>query len=353
MMPFFPKIRFRVSPGRWLIVFSLLLTALTIGQILQSSALAKCETCNKPPVANPDSATTAMNTPLDIAVLDNDTDPDGDPLKLWNFDLHTAAGGDLQSTQYVIHYTPPANFVGTDTFEYIGYDGNLTSNKALVTVTVTNDVVSDPHLQINLPPVAVNDSAAANVKATIKIDVRANDYDPNGDKLWIWGYDQQSALGGDLFTTGDGTITYVAPNVAGTDTFKYTLADGYLTSVGTVTVTVTDAVVVSDPHLQINLPPVAVDDSVTTPMNTSVDIAVVANDSDPNGDPLKLGTWDGNSAAGGLVFDSNGTHMVYQPPKDFVGTDTITYAAYDGSLFSNKATVTVTVTNTPLRSSEK
>jgi len=248
MKSYFPQIRFRIGLSRCLIVFSLLLTALTIGQILQSSALAVADPYNKPPVANPDSATTPMNTPLDIKVLTNDTDPNGDPLALWNFDIHSAAGGDLQSTQFVITYTPPANFVGTDTFSYTGYDGSLYSNEALVTVTVTNDVVSDPHLQINLPPVAV-------------------------------------------------------------------------------------------------------DDSVSTPMNTDIDIAVVANDSDPNGDPLKLGTWDGNSAAGGLVFDSNGTHMVYQPPKNFVGTDTITYTAYDGSLFSNKATVTVTVTN--LRSSEK
>jgi large repetitive protein len=350
MKSYFPKIRFRVGLGRWLIVFSLLITALTIGQILQSSALAMCDTCNKPPVANPDSATTPMNTPLDIKVLANDTDPNGDPLTVWVSDDHSAAGGTLQGTPYLLHYTPPANFAGTDTFSYIGYDGNLTSNKALVTVTVTNDVSPGP-LEINLPPVAVDDSAAANVNATIKIDVKANDYDPNGDKLLIWGYDQQSALGGFVYDTGNGTIMYVAPNVAGTDTFNYELADGSLTSVGTVTVTVTDAVVVSDPNLQINLPPVAVDDSVSTPMNSSVDFKVVANDSDPNGDPLKLGTWDGTSAAGGFVLDANGTNIFYIPPKDFVGTDTITYTAYDGSLFSNKATLTVTVT--PLRSSEK
>src|SRR5215212_7416104 len=85
MKSYFPKIRFHVGLSRWLIAFSLLLTALTIGQILQSSALAVADPYNKPPVANPDSATTSMNATVDIAVLDNDSDPNGDSLVLWAF----------------------------------------------------------------------------------------------------------------------------------------------------------------------------------------------------------------------------------------------------------------------------
>ena len=45
---------------------------------------------------------------------------------------------------------------------------------------------------------------------------------------------------------------------------------------------------------------------------------------------------------GTLTFNSDGTFS-YEPATDFVGVDTFTYVATDGTLFSAPATVTITV----------
>jgi outer membrane biosynthesis protein TonB len=91
-----------------------------------------------------------------------------------------------------------------------------------------------------------------------------------------------------------------------------------------------------------NSPPVASNDSASTPRATAVTINVLANDSDANGNPLNVTN---------LTQPSNGTvtlnpdkTVTYTPTFLFLGTVTFTYTANDGAANSNVATVTVTVT---------
>ena len=130
----------------------------------------------------------------------------------------------------------------------------------------------------------------------------ANDTDANGDPLTITAVTvpgNGTAVINDGGTPGDpsdDTIDYTpAAGFAGTDTFSYTIYDG---NGGTDTATVTVGVN--------NAAPVAVDDAATTPTDTLVNVDVLANDSDPNGDPLTITavTVPGNGTA---VINDGGT----------------------------------------------
>ncbi len=71
---------------------------------------------------------------------------------------------------------------------------------------------------------------------------------------------------------------------------------------------------------------------------------LLANDSDPDGDPLAIVGADATSAMGGTVtFD--GATLVYEPPPGFSGYDTIRYAVGDNYGGTDVATITVSVSS--------
>ncbi len=90
------------------------------------------------------------------------------------------------------------------------------------------------------PPVAVDDYITARTGATVLSgSVLGNDSDPDGDALTV------SAVGTPTYGTSstDGTLVYYSPgpNFAGSDSFTYTISDGYGgTATATVHVQLTD-----------------------------------------------------------------------------------------------------------------
>ena len=97
---------------------------------------------NDAPVANPDSFTTAENTPLNVAapgVLGNDTDVDG-PAQTAVLVSNVANGVLGLNANGSFTYTPNLNFNGTDSFTYRVNDtaaANNLSNIVTVTITIT------------------------------------------------------------------------------------------------------------------------------------------------------------------------------------------------------------------------
>lgn len=136
----------------------------------------------------------------------------------------------------------------------------------------------------------------------------------------------------------EGSFTYTPnPGFVGMDVFSYSASDGVLLSCpASVTIQVTEP----------NEPPVAVDDEYTVAEDTvlTVDAAegVLANDTDEDGDVLTAVLVDAPTR-GSLDFQADGS-FVYTPDENFNGTDTFTYLVTDGSLESDVATVTITVT---------
>jgi hypothetical protein len=72
-----------------------------------------------------------------------------------------------------------------------------------------------------------------------------------------------------------------------------------------------------------------------------VTIPVLANDSDPNGDPLTV-TAVTQGTFGGVVINA-GTTVTYTPSAGFAGTDTFQYTVSDGRGLSAQGLVTVVV----------
>jgi len=99
------------------------------------------------------------------------------------------------------------------------------------------------------------------------------------------------------------------------------------------------ALVISSSFLAFGVAPVAVDDSVTMDEDTSVLVDVLANDSDPDGDPLTI---DSVTEPEHGTVTIEGDKVRYTPDKDYYGTDSFSYTATDG-VDTGTATVTVTV----------
>jgi uncharacterized delta-60 repeat protein len=94
-----------------------------------------------------------------------------------------------------------------------------------------------------------------------------------------------------------------------------------------------------------NNPPVANNDSYTTPENAPLTVAapgVLANDTDANGDTLSAFLVSGVSH-GTLTLNANGGFS-YSPIANYYGLDSFTYQASDGMAQGNVATVTINVT---------
>ncbi|TNF56634.1 MAG: tandem-95 repeat protein, partial [Burkholderiales bacterium] len=89
-----------------------------------------------------------------------------------------------------------------------------------------------------------------------------------------------------------------------------------------------------------NPAPVATDDVAATDEDTPVTIDVLANDTDPDADPLTVTS--AVAPNGSVVINGDGT-LTYTPNANFNGTDTITYTISDGNGGTSTATVTVTV----------
>jgi Cadherin domain/Bacterial Ig domain/RTX calcium-binding nonapeptide repeat (4 copies) len=196
------------------------------------------------------------------------------------------------------------------------------------TISVTNVVE-------NLAPVAVDDAAAATEDVELQLPVSgagspaANDTDPDSDPLTV---SAVSGATGGTASIVSGTIRFQpAANLCGAAGFDYTVSDGRGgTDVGRVTVTV--ACTPDDPILGDDTATVAEDAVATT-------IDVLANDSDPDGDPVTIDTV--SVATNGTVVITNlGADLTYEPDADFCGSDSFTYTVVGGVT----ATVDVTVT---------
>ena len=279
---------------------------------------------NDGPVAVDDAATTVEDMAVSIAVLPNDTDLEGDTVTVTSA-AAAAHGTATVNANGTITYAPAANYHGLDTFSYTIGDGNGGSATATVTVTVT---------PTNDGPVAVDDAATTAEDTAVVVSILPNDTDLDDDTLMVSAATVPAH--GTATVNADGTITYAPPaNYYGADSFSYTAVDGFGGSAtATVSVTVTPT----------NDGPVAVDDAVTSAEDTAVSIAVLANDTELDGDPLTV-TSATAAAHGTAAVNADGT-ITYTPAGNYHGADRFTYTIGDGTGASATATVTVTVTPT-------
>ena len=181
---------------------------------------------NQPPQPVNDNSTTDQQTAVNIPVLSNDTDPEGDSLSITGFTA-PAQGAVTQSGSNLI-YTPSGSYAGSDSFSYTVSDG-FDSVDASVFVDIT---------AANAPPVAVDDSATVATNGSVTIDVLENDSDADtGAVLTIvpGGFTQGNKGSVSLV---NGQLVYEHTSKKGGDSFTYTITDGEDTDTATVNITI-------------------------------------------------------------------------------------------------------------------
>lgn len=90
-----------------------------------------------------------------------------------------------------------------------------------------------------------------------------------------------------------------------------------------------------------NTPPVAANQTVSTP--SGVPVEIVLEGTDPDGDDLSFEIITPPDPAHGSLSDVSGSLVGFTPAEGFEGTTTFTYRVSDGSAYSSTATVTVVV----------
>lgn len=316
---------------------------------------------NIPPTAQDDAVTTPEDTPVVVSVLTNDRDPDNDPLTITEINgqpitlngpaVVTAHGQvalilDTAGNQ-VLKFTPNENFNGVETLVYRTSDGGSGFDTATLTITVTpvNDApVADP-----LPNLSSSDSDVASVN----VGAFFSDVDqPDGDTLT---FSAENLPPGLSINPATGEITGTIDRAASQHS-PYTVQITAIDSAGaavrqTFTWTVT------------NPAPTAVNDTRTlaegVDANVSAASGVLANDTDPDGDPRSVSAVNGSTlrvgepvqgSAGGIftinpdgsyTFSQNGAFEDLQSGES--RTTTVTYTLSDGNGGFSVATLSITI----------
>ena len=248
---------------------------------------------------------------------------------------NTAA--DLDAAVDDLTITPPQDYFGTFsmTVTATSSDGGVSVGGFAVNVSDVPDLV------------VADDTATTSENASINIDVLANDSSDSGT-LSVTDA-SVAADSGTVSINQDGTVAFdpgtdfdsLAPGETQDVTITYTVSDGQGgTDTATATVTVTGS----------NDGPVAVDDTAATSESASINIDVLANDSDVDGGTLSVTDASVAADSGTVSINQDGT-VAFDPGSDFDSLApgetqdvTITYTVSDGQGGTDTATATVTVT---------
>jgi len=266
---------------------------------------------------------------LPADLLGNDSDPDGDPLRLTGVTepahgtLDPLPGGGYR-------YTNDGSNSTSDRFTYRIEDGK--GGRASATVI----------LEITPGPTARDDSRHTDEDTPVLIDVAANDTTAGSGPVTISSGDGSgitivSAPANGTAEVVSGKVRYVpADDFSGSDDFTYVIRDssGIPSNPATVTVTVQP----------VNDAPVANDDTATTLEDTAVTIPVLANDTDVDDGIVPTSVTPLSGPANGSVTVGGDGKMTYTPDSGFNGSDSLTYRVRDtAGAWSEPATVAIMV----------
>ncbi len=278
---------------------------------------------NDKPRAVDDSSRTAQATAVDIDVILNDIDIDGDTLAVSG--VMTAQHGTTSIvSDTTVRYIPETGFFGADSFDYVISDGHGENDTARVFITV------------NDPPIAVDDSASTNEDSMVTVNVIQNDSDTEGDSIWVSSV--QPAVNGSVVNNDDGTVTYTPDaDFFGTDSFTYVLED---TMGGTDTATVhVNIQSINDPPVIVNLP-----QQMTLGIQDSAKLDMTQYESDVD-TPDSLLVWtfeESDPVAISFNYNPNtDTLTIYS--SDIIGEFYLFCTLTDDSNATDKDTITITV----------
>ncbi|EJG0960883.1 tandem-95 repeat protein [Vibrio parahaemolyticus] len=214
--------------------------------------------------------------------------------------------------------SPTADWNGSETLTFTATDpsGESVSQTVNFTVASVADIVADKATVVEDTPTIIkvlgNDTFEGDGKV---VSLDANNGPANGT----------------VSVNPDGSVTYTPnDNYHGADSFTYIVTSGGVSESTTVEVNVTP----------VNDAPVAKNDISTTQEDTAVTIDVLSNDTDIDGDTLRIDSASVPSDQGTVeIVDGK---LVFTPAENFNGDAEITYTVTDGEL-TDEAKVSVTV----------
>ena len=292
---------------------------------LCSQALLLITVSDQSPTAVDDAATLLEDGSVVVPVLANDIDPQDnlDPTSVTLVLLPLLGAAAVNPVNGNITYTSFSNLNGTDFLDYRVCDLTGYCDVARLNLTIT---------PVNDAPQVLNDNSVTPEETSVATPVLANDSDPldaplggidPGSITFVTGPLNGSVVG-DPFS---GIITYTPdPDFFGFDSYTYRVCDlGFpLPALCGNALVVINVTPVDDPYI-------AVDDFFSTPTGTALNLAVLSNDIDPDGDvdPTSVEVVAGplNGSATALT---DGT-VDYAPATGYLGLDSLRYGACDAN----------------------
>ncbi|HLF41162.1 MAG TPA: cadherin-like domain-containing protein, partial [Acidimicrobiia bacterium] len=281
------------------------------------------------PKAVDDTASALEDTAVAIPVLANDTGL-GDGIATLTASGPSKGTATVNMGDQTVTYTPNADFVGSDSFEYevTDTDGDSSTGKVSVSVVDVDDI-----------PVANDDTDTVRAGRDVTIDVTANDTSPDGIRYVKFADEAGNPTeAGEIVTASGGTakrtsgkITYSAKGVTGAgDFFRYVIIDDD----GDVSVPATVRVTIGA-----NAPAVVRDGTFNVVQGQTVrgQLADLVEDN-PDGDRLTFHLKSGSN----LVDLQPDGEFTYGPAGS-PGVDEFTFVANDGQSDSNVGKVTVNI----------
>ncbi len=276
-------------------------------------AICQWQFCYGQIIANDDVAVLSEDGSIFIDVQNNDFS-DAVGLLFTSITNSPNHGVAAVFSQDSVQYFPGENYAGQDTIFYKICNDDLPiplCDTARIFITV---------IQVNDNPIAVNDFAITDVDEAINIAVQDNDFDPDNDVLLSSII--TNPANGLANTELDQSITYT-PNstFTGIDSFEYEICDQGIPNL-------CDRAWATIQVFGSNSHPIAIDDTACVIMNQSVSIALIANDSDPDGDNLFLADLITAPLYGNVIQGIDET-AIYTPNVGYTGTDLFQYQVCD------------------------
>ena len=260
----------------------------------------------QPPVATDDATTVRVGDAVDIDVLGNDEQPDGDEISLVPaLDQDVPDGGGLLFTAGDrLRYLAPAT-PGDFTAQYrvTGADGQSASAQVVLSVREADAAT-------NAAPVPQSLTARVVAGESVRVQVPLDGIDPDGDAVQLVGVDTNPEKGS-VTNVGPDSVQYEAgAGQAGTDSFTYSVVDGLgARATGTVRIGIA-------PRAEGSRNPVAVADTATMRPGGSISVRVLDNDSDPDGGALTVTGVEPNGAEGVRAEVLDGSTVLVTPPRE-------------------------------------
>ncbi|MDP8204824.1 MAG: Ig-like domain-containing protein [Candidatus Tenebribacter mawsonii] len=228
------------------------------------------------PVAVNDTVTTMSEHPIDVSVLQNDYDPDGDEIEIQT--VRSPEHGESDYDESTIYYTSDT-YVGLDSLKYRIREVEDHSNVSEYAWVFFN-VEENPNL-----PIAVDDNEEVLKLIPTQLNILENDFDPNGGEFII---DEVHKVNGSeyanfLIEISEDSLSVIVttqyPLEDDLAMFEYRIKEkntgnAYYSDWATVTIDLLD-----NPDI-----PIAADDNEEVLQLVPTELNILENDSDANGD---------------------------------------------------------------------